>query len=49
MKRAHRSSHHLIWLALVPILAALFWFALTERQQEPVNDTLPPALTEEAA
>ncbi|MEO0722484.1 MAG: hypothetical protein AAFY43_10090 [Pseudomonadota bacterium] len=48
MKRAHRSAHRFIWLLLPPAIAVILWLALTERPDEPVNATLPYALSEEA-
>lgn len=47
MKRAHRNTHRLIWIILAPVLAVLFWLALEVRPGPIVNDSLPPALSEE--
>ena len=48
MKRAHRSFHRLIWLIMPLALAAIIVVALMVRPAEPVLDTLPEALLEEA-
>lgn len=47
MKRAHRRLHVLTWLVLAPVLAAVLWLAVTHRQLEPVNETLPSVVLEE--
>ena len=48
MKRAHRSLHAAIWLILPLVLAAIIAAALMVRPAEPVQETLPEALLEEA-
>ncbi|MEO0607783.1 MAG: hypothetical protein AAFY82_06095 [Pseudomonadota bacterium] len=48
MKRAHRTSHLVMWLVLAPVLLGLLWLALLVRPDAPVNDPLPEALIEEA-
>ncbi|MEL7128947.1 MAG: hypothetical protein AAGK23_05320 [Pseudomonadota bacterium] len=47
MKRAHRRAHAILWLMLTPAIAAILWFAITDRPDAPVNETLPPILTGE--
>jgi len=48
MKRAHRSLHRLIWLIMPLLLAGIIVLALIVRPADPVQDTLPEALLEEA-
>jgi len=48
MKRSHRRSHLVIWLLLTPVLLAIIKFAVSDRPADPVNETLPAALLEEA-
>ena len=49
MKRAHRRSHLLIWALLAPIIFGLFAFAIMDRPDAPMNDSVPDALIEEAS
>lgn len=46
MRRAHRSVHLLLWLALAPAVAAAFLFALANRPEEPVSETPEDVVTE---
>lgn len=48
MRRAHRSLHVLIWIALVPVIAVFAWMALGHLPTEPVNDDLPYNIGEES-
>lgn len=48
MKRAHRSLHRLIWLIMPLLLAAIIAVSLIVRPAEPVQDSLPEVLLEEA-
>ena len=48
MKRAHRKSHFVMWAVLAPIIFCITLLAVLHRPAEPVNDTLPQSLTEEA-
>ncbi len=48
MKRAHRKIHLLLWLVLGPLMALTLVLALHHRPAEPVNDTLPEALSKAA-
>jgi len=48
MTRAHRQRHLLIWLILTPVIAIILWQSLLHRPEAPVNDSLPPLLTEDA-
>lgn len=48
MKRAHRRTHFALWAVLGPILLWLLVLAVQNRPDDPVNDTLPGALIEEA-
>ena len=38
MKRAHRRSHMIMWAVLVPVTLIAFFFALQDRQPEPLTD-----------
>ncbi|MEM7763381.1 MAG: hypothetical protein AAF290_04820 [Pseudomonadota bacterium] len=46
MKRRQRKLHFLLWLVLSPVLAYGLWQALAARTVDPVNVSLPSALTE---
>ncbi|MEL6862070.1 MAG: hypothetical protein AAGL11_09540 [Pseudomonadota bacterium] len=48
MKRAHRRAHFAIWAILGPIILWVLVLAVLHRPAAPTNDTLPPALIEEA-
>lgn len=48
MKRAHRKLHLMIWLLLAPLILLVLTLAVLERPSEPVNEALPPQLTDEA-
>ena len=48
MKRAHKRSHLILWIVLGPSIAAVLLLAVLNRPAEPVNETLPAALIEEA-
>lgn len=47
MRNAHRHAHKLIWIVLVPVLAGILFFAFAERPADPMNSSIPDALTEE--
>ena len=47
MKRQHRARHKVLWLLLPPVMAAVIWFAVDLRPEEPVNDALPGGLIAE--
>ena len=49
MKRAHRRTHFAVWAILGPVLLWLLVLAIQDRPTDPVNDTLPDALIEEAS
>ncbi|MEL7296343.1 MAG: hypothetical protein AAGJ86_01710 [Pseudomonadota bacterium] len=46
MKRRQRKLHFVLWLILTPALLYGLWQALSARTNEPVNATLPTAITE---
>ena len=48
MKRVHRSLHAAIWLILPLVLAAIIAVSLMVRPAEPVQESLPEVLLEEA-
>ncbi|MEL6830057.1 MAG: hypothetical protein AAFO63_07965 [Pseudomonadota bacterium] len=48
MKRAHRSFHRLVWVILPLVLAGIIVIALLVRPADPVLETLPESLLEEA-
>ena len=48
MRRAHRKAHIAMWLIIAPALAVVLFLALSQRQAEPVNASLPEALQTEA-
>lgn len=49
MKRAHKTTHLLIWIILAPVILAALWFAITHQPIDPVNETLPQLLNEAAS
>ena len=48
MKRSHRTVHRLLWLILVPVMAAILIVSLKARPDDPTNPELPALLIEEA-
>ena len=48
MKRAQRRFHFAIWAILGPIMFWILLLAILNRPTEPVNETLPALLIEEA-
>ena len=48
MKRAHRKKHLVIWIFLAPIMVVTLLAAVMYRPADPVNETLPDLLIEEA-
>lgn len=47
MRRAHRTGHFLLWLLLIPALAATAFLALHHGPREAVNEALPEAIVGE--
>jgi multidrug resistance efflux pump len=47
MKRAHRRSHLLIWLVLVPVTVVFFYMALSLKKPDPYTDDAVMQLIEE--
>lgn len=41
MKKAHRKIHTATWFLLVPIAAAMIWFAIEGRSTVPTEETFP--------
>ena len=50
MKRAQMKRHQLIWIVMIPALAAIIGAALMVKPsgEAPTNDSLPSFLTEDA-
>lgn len=48
MKRTHRKTHVFIWLVLGPAIIAVLLLAVLHRPADPVNESLPDVLREEA-
>ena len=49
MQRTHRIRHRIIWLVLGPVAAAALIYALANRVEMPVMDTVPGAAVERGA
>lgn len=47
MKKTHRKVHAATWLLLVPVVAALIWFALEGRRLVPTEQSFPLVKKEE--
>ena len=49
MKRAHRRVHFAIWTIIGPVIVWVLLLAFADLPENPGNEALPEALTEEAS